>query len=83
MKNRYQKNLESMKGGDFFFDYVHLLYYKCHRIHSNFGRSYIDSPDWIKKKKSTVNSIDKKDKHFQYAVTVTLNYQRSAKHNKN
>ena len=79
MKNRYQKNLESMKGGD----YVHLLYYKCHRIHSNCGESNIDSPDWLKNKKSTVNFIDKKDKHFQYAVTVTLNYQRSAKHNKN
>ena len=29
-KNRYQNNLESMKGSEFIFDYVHLLYYKCH-----------------------------------------------------
>ena len=27
-KNRYQDNLESMKGKEFVFDYVHLLYYK-------------------------------------------------------
>ena len=28
-KNRYQNNLESIKGSEFVFDYVHLLYYKC------------------------------------------------------
>ena len=27
LRNRYQNNLESMKGSDFAFDYVHLLYY--------------------------------------------------------
>ena len=52
LKNRYQNNLESMKGSEFVFDYVHLLYYKCHKINLNRGGSYIDSPDWIKSKKS-------------------------------
>ena len=28
VKNRYQNNLELMKGSEFFFDHVHLLYYK-------------------------------------------------------
>ena len=32
LKNRYQNNLESMKGSEFVFDYVHLMYYKCHKI---------------------------------------------------
>ena len=32
LKNRYQNNLESMKGSEFLFDYVYLLYYKCHKI---------------------------------------------------
>ena len=27
LKNRYQSNLESIKGSEFVFDYVHLLYY--------------------------------------------------------
>ena len=27
LKNRYQNNLESMKGSEFFFNYVQLLYY--------------------------------------------------------
>ena len=48
IKNRYQNNIESMRGSDFVFDYVHLMYYKCHKINLNCGGSYIDSPDWIK-----------------------------------
>ena len=32
LKNRYQNNLESMKGSEFVFDYFHLLYYKCNEI---------------------------------------------------
>ena len=35
LKNRYQNNLESMKGSEFVFDYVHLLYYKCNKINLN------------------------------------------------
>ena len=27
------------------FDYVNLLYHKCHEIYSNRSESYIDSPD--------------------------------------
>ena len=45
LSNRYQNNLESMKGSKFVFDYVHLLYHKCHEINPNLGGSYIDSPD--------------------------------------
>ena len=31
LKNGYQNNLESMKGSELVFDYVQLLYYKCHK----------------------------------------------------
>ena len=58
LKNRYQNNLESMKGSEFVFDYVHLLYYKCHEINLNCGGSYIDSPDWIKNKKNNNKSYE-------------------------
>ena len=40
LKNRYQNDLESMKGSEFVFDYVHLLYYKCHKI--NLNRRLVD-----------------------------------------
>ena len=43
-KNRYQNNLELMKSSEFVFDYVHLLYYKSHKINPSCGGSCLDSP---------------------------------------
>ena len=34
-----------MKGSEFVFDFVYLLYYKCHKINTNRGGSCVDSPD--------------------------------------
>ena len=69
-----------MKGSEFVFDYAQLLYYKCHKINPNRGGSYIDSPDWIKSKKATINPINEKDnKSFQYTVTVALNDEEIGK----
>ena len=80
LKNRSQNNLELMKGSEFVFDYVQLLYFKCHKIDPSRGGSYIDSPNWIKNKKATINPINKKDnKCFQYAVTVASNYEEIGK----
>ena len=64
----------------FVFDYVHLLYYKCHRINLSCDGSYVDSPDWIKNKKTTINPTNKIDnKCFQYVVTIALNYEEIGK----
>ena len=41
-----------MKGSDFIFDCVNLLYCKCHKTNLKRGGSYKDSTDWIKKQKS-------------------------------
>ena len=50
-----KKNLEeSVKGSEFLFNCVHLLYYKCHKINFKRGGSYIDSPDFTKNKKATI-----------------------------
>ena len=43
LKHRYQNNLASMRGSEFVFNYVHLMYYKCHKINLSRGGSYIDS----------------------------------------
>ena len=48
-----------MKGSEFVFDYVQLLYYKYRKINPNLGESYKDSPDWTKSKKATINPIKK------------------------
>ena len=63
-----------MRGSDFIFDSVQLLYYKCHKINFKRGGSYNDSPDWIKKKKATLNPKNTDDKRFQYVATVALNF---------
>ena len=53
LRSKYQEKLEtSMKGSDFIFDSIQLLYYKCHKNFFKRDGSYIDSPDWIKIKKS-------------------------------
>ena len=52
LKNRYQNNLQSIRGSEFVFDFVKLLYYKCHKINLSLSGSYINSPDWIKNKSS-------------------------------
>ena len=69
-----------MKGSEFDFDYVYLLFYKCHKRNPNRDAPYIDSPDWIKNKKVTINLINKKDnKCFQCAITVALNHEEIKK----
>ena len=81
LHSRYQENLEtSMKGSDFIFNSVHLMYYKCHKVNIKRGGSYIDSPDWIKKKKATINLKNTDDKCFQYTATVALNYEEIESH---
>ena len=72
--SRYQGNLEtSMRGSEFIFDSVQLMYYKCHKV--NFGRvgSYIDFPDGVNKKNETINLKCKDIKCFQYVLIVVLN----------
>ena len=45
-----------MKGSDFIFDSVQLMYYKCHKVNFKRGGSYIDSTGQIKKEKSNNKS---------------------------
>ena len=50
----------SMKGSQFAFDCVHLLYYKYHKRNLNRCGSYVDSPNWMKIEKTTINPINRK-----------------------
>ena len=53
----YQVGLEtSMRGRNFIFDSVQLLYYKCLKLNSERGGSYIDSSGLDKKEKSNTKS---------------------------
>ena len=78
---KYEENLQNkMRGSDFEFDGVNFLYYDFNKISLNRGGSYIDSPKWLKDKKSTINPRNNDDKCFQYAVTLALNLDKTNKH---
>ena len=68
-----------MKGSEFEFDGVNFLYYDFNIISLNRSGSYIDSPKWLKDKRSTINPKNNDDKCFQYAVTLALNFDKIKK----
>ena len=77
---RYQENLqEKMRGSDFAFDGVNFLYYDFNKISISRGGTYIDSPKWLKNKKSIINPKNNDYKCFQYAITLALNLDKSNK----
>ena len=74
---KYEENLqEKMRGSDFEFDGVNFLYYDFNKTSINSGGSYIDSPKWLKDKKSTINPRSNDHKCFQYAIILALNLNR-------
>ena len=74
---RYQEGLETkMKGSSFIFNSVNLSQYHLHKISLNRGRSYIDSTDWIKNRKATINPKNKDKECFKYAITEDLNHEK-------
>ena len=78
---KYEENLQNkMRGSDFEFDGVNFLYYDFDKISLNRGGSYVDSPKWLKDKKSTINPKNNDHKCFQYAVTLALNLDNINKH---
>ena len=80
-KKRYQEILETkLKGSQFVFESVDLLYYSLHKISLNRGGSYIDSPEWLKNKKATINPKSKDNECFKYAIIAALNHERIKNH---
>ena len=79
LKGYHEELEESMKGSEFIFDSGNVLYYNLNKISLNRRRSYIDSPEWLKNKKSAINPKNNDNKYFQYAVIVALNHKNIVK----
>ena len=78
---RYEESLQNkMKGSDFEFDGINFLYYDFNKTSIYRGGTYIDSPKWLKYKRSTINPKNKDNKCFQYAVTLALNLDNIDNH---
>ena len=72
---KYQEGLEkSQKRSEFVYDSVDLLCYHLHKISLKRGKSFTDSPEWLKNKKTTANPKNKDNKCFKYAITIALNH---------
>ena len=72
----YQKKLEEpMRGSEFASDSIELLYYHLQKVGLKRSGSCIDSPEWLKNKKATINPQNNDDNCFQYDLTVALNNQ--------
>ena len=60
LRSKHQVNLEtSMRGSNFIFDSVQLMYCKCHRVYFSRGGLHTDSSEWIKKKEKNNNKSKK------------------------
>ena len=78
---RFEENLqEKMRGSDFEFDGINFFYYNFNKTSICRGGSYIDSPKWLKDKKSTINPKSNAHKCFQYAATIALNFDNINNH---
>ena len=56
------------------------MYYDFNKISISSGGSYIDSPKWLKNKKSPINPKNNDYKSFQYTVTLALNLDKINSH---
>ena len=79
---KYQEWLEkSMRGSEFVYDSVDVLYSNLNKVSLSRGGSNIDYPKRLKNKRPTINPQNKKDDRcFQYAVTVALNHEQIKGH---
>ena len=77
----FEENLqEKMRGSDFEFDGINFFNYNFNKTSIYRGGSYIDSPKWLKDKKSTINPKSNDLKWFQYAATLALNFDNINNH---
>ena len=70
---RFEENLQNkIRGLEFEFDGINFFYYSFNKTSTYRGGTYIDSPKWLKDKKSTINPKNNDDKCFQYTLALNL-----------
>ena len=78
---RFEENLqEKMRGSDFEFDGINFFNYNFNKTSIYRGGSYIDSPNSLNDKKSTINPKNNDHICFQYAATLALNFDNINNH---
>ena len=64
-----------MRGSEFVLGSIDLLYHHLHKIGLKRGGPNIDSLEWLKNKKATINLKNNDDNCSQYSLTVALNHK--------
>ena len=78
---RFEENLQNkMRGSEFEFDGINFFYCSFNKTSIYRGGTYIDSPKWLKDKKSTIIPKNNDDTCFQYAVNVALSLDNTDNH---
>ena len=83
LQNYYKDLEEPMTGSRFVRESIDILYYQLQKIGLKREGSYIDSPEWLKNKKATINPKNNDGNCFQYVLTVALNHQNIEKNPSN
>ena len=83
LQNYYKDLEEPMTGSGFVRESIDILYYQLQKIGLKREGSYIDSPEWLKNKKATLNPKTNDGNCFQYVLTVALNHQNIEKNPSN
>ena len=80
LQNYNDNRQEKMGGSDFVFNGINYFYYDFNKITISKSGSYIESPESLKDKKSTVNQKNNDCKCFQYATALALNFDKVTSH---
>ena len=67
-----------MRWSKFIPESIDLLYYHLQKVDLKRSGSYIDSPEYLKNKKATINLKSNDGNCFQYTLTAALNHQNIA-----
>ena len=78
---KYQQDLKTTHASSsFIYESVEECNISFNKTDLRRGASYIETPNWLKSKKATINPKNTQDVHcFMYAATITLYHKESGK----
>ena len=77
----YQGRLkESIRGSEFIFNSVGLLYYHLQKTSLKRSESYTDSPKWLFDKRATINPKSKNNHCFKHSIVATAHWDEIDNH---
>ena len=77
---RYELTSEKLRKSDFIFHRITEMTYHCHKVDIVRGSSYIDLPEWVKKKHCCINPKNENDDEcFKWAIIAAIHHKEIRK----